>query len=96
MLPGLEPDALQRLSSFYDTLQYQTVWNTYGMLDGLLQQFAHLADDGLDPAHYQPERIREQLYQASATPLHRECSDILTSHNYLEALHHLADRKSVV
>ncbi|MDH2243263.1 L,D-transpeptidase family protein [Pseudomonas sp. GD03909] len=89
-LPRLGPDALQRLSSFYDTLQYQTVWNTYGMLDGLLQQFAHLADDGLDPAHYQPERIREQFYQASATPLHRECSDILTSHNYLEALHHLA------
>ncbi len=86
----LEPEALQRLSAFYAAVHHQPVWNSYATLDGLLQQLAQLTDDGLDPAQYQPERIREQLYQSSAAPLHRECADILTSHAYLEALHHLA------
>ncbi len=86
----LEPEALQRLSAFYAAVHHQPVWNSYATLDGLLQQLAQLADDGLDPAQYQPVRIREQLYQSSTAPLHRECADILTSHAYLEALHHLA------
>lgn len=86
----LEPEALQRLSAFYAAVHHQPVWNSYATLDGLLQQLAQLADDGLDPAQYQPARIREQLYQSSTAPLHRECADILTSHAYLEALHHLA------
>ncbi|MCQ4297264.1 L,D-transpeptidase family protein [Pseudomonas stutzeri] len=86
----LAPDALQRLAAFYRAVHHQPVWNAYAMLDSLLQQLAQLADDGLDPAHYQPERIREQLYQTSTTALQRECSDILASYAYLEALHHLS------
>ncbi|MCQ4263357.1 murein L,D-transpeptidase [Stutzerimonas stutzeri] len=90
MLQGLKPEALKRLTEFYQATHHQPVWHSYAQLESLFQQLALLADDGLDPAHYQPERIREQLYQVSATPLHRECGDILTSHSYLEALHHLA------
>ncbi|MCQ4243641.1 murein L,D-transpeptidase, partial [Pseudomonas stutzeri] len=90
-LPGrLEPAALQRLSAFYQAVHHQPVWNAYAMLDGLLQQLASLADDGLDPAQYQPERIRALLQRPSPAPLQRECSDILASHAYLEALYHLS------
>ncbi len=86
----LEPAALQRLSAFYQAVHHQPVWNAYAMLDGLLQQLAALADDGLDPAQYQPERIRAQLQRPSPALLQRECSDILASHAYLEALYHLS------
>ena len=91
LLPAqTSPDALHRLSAFYREVHHQPVWNAHAMLDGLLQQLAQLADDGLDPAHYQPERIREQLYQTSATAPQRECRDILASYAYLEALQHLS------
>ncbi|MCW8156063.1 murein L,D-transpeptidase [Stutzerimonas stutzeri] len=90
-LPGrLEPAALQRLSAFYQAVHHQPVWNAYAMLDGLLQQLASLVDDGLDPTQYQPERIRALLQRPSPAPLQRECSDILASHAYLEALYHLS------
>jgi len=88
--PTLEADALQRLEAFYQARDFQLAWTAYPQLDALLQQLAQLADDGLDPAQYQPERVRLQLQTATAEPLHRECSDIHASHAYLEALQHLA------
>ncbi|MCQ4325188.1 murein L,D-transpeptidase [Stutzerimonas stutzeri] len=86
----LEAQALQRLTAFYRARDFQLAWASYPQLDALLQQLAQLADDGLDPAQYQPDRVRQQLQTATAEPLHRECSDLHASHVYLEALQHLA------
>lgn len=86
-LPG---GALQRLRQFYQATGERPVWTSYPMLDELLRQLAMLADDGLDPAQYQPERVRHELQRSSTDPWARECADILASHAYLEALHHLS------
>jgi len=89
-LGDLDAGALQRLSAFYQGQQYQPVWTTYPQIDTLLAQLEALADDGLNPATYQTEAIRRAMHTASAAPLHREIIDILASHAYLSALHHLA------
>ena len=90
-LPAELPDgALQRLRQFYQATGERPVWTTYPMLDELLRQLAMLADDGLDPAQYQPERVRQEMQRSSADPWARECADILASHAYIEALHHLS------
>ncbi|WP_234461671.1 L,D-transpeptidase family protein [Stutzerimonas stutzeri] len=86
----LPAEALQRLKAFYQAAHWHLVWTSYPMLDELLQQLVLLADDGLDPAQYQPERIRQQMQRSTPAPWYRECSDIFASHAYLEALQHLS------
>ncbi len=80
----------EHLNAFYQARQFQPAWTSRSLLEGLLQQLAQLADDGLDPAYYQPERIREQLYPVASSPRRPECDDLLASQAYLQALHHLA------
>jgi len=80
----------EHLNAFYQARQFQPAWTSRSLLEALLQQLAQLADDGLDPAYYQPERIREQLYPVASSPRRPECDDLLASQAYLQALHHLA------
>lgn len=89
-LADLDAAALQRLSELYRGAQYELLWTSYPKLDKLLEQFDHMADDGLDPANYGPQAIRRDMQTATDEALHRECSDLLTSHGYLSALSDLA------
>lgn len=89
--PGtLDQLALDRLVEFYRRHQFEPIWSSYAQLEKLTTQLDALADDGLDPALYQPQRIRQELQTATSDPLHRSCSDILASHAYLLALQHLS------
>jgi murein L,D-transpeptidase YcbB/YkuD len=89
-LANLDEAALQRLSEFYRVEQYALLWTSYPKLDKLLEQFDAMADDGLDPSNYGPHAIRQAMQTATDDALHRECSDLLTSHGYLSALRDLA------
>ncbi|MCW3149299.1 L,D-transpeptidase family protein [Stutzerimonas stutzeri] len=89
-IPRITPAAQERLFAFYQTQDFETVWRSYRQIDSLLQQLEQLADDGLAPANYHVERIRQLTQSATAHAQHRTCSDLLTSHAYLTALHDLA------
>jgi len=84
------PAALQQLSALYERQGYAALWTRFDQIDALLEQLDGLADDGLNPASYQPGTIRQAMHTATGDPLHRECSDIFASHAYLTALGHLA------
>lgn len=86
----LDQTALDRLFELYRRHHFEPLWNTYAQLERLTDQLDALADDGLDPALYQPHRIRQGLQTATSDPLHRSCSDILASHAYVLALQHLS------
>lgn len=88
-LADITPQAHQQLSALYERMQYAHLWTSYEQLDELLTQLDALIDDGLNPATYQPQAIRQALQTSTAQPLHRECSDLLASHGYLLALQHL-------
>ncbi|WP_246335781.1 L,D-transpeptidase family protein [Azomonas macrocytogenes] len=86
--PTFDDLARKQLIAFYQPHNFHPLWSDRQRLEALLAQFDELADDGLDPASYAPEQIR-QLYQtADSTQL--ACADILTTHAYLRALRHLA------
>jgi len=76
------------LQAFYRQQQFTQVWSSPGRLDALLAQLEQLADDGLNPASYQLASLRSAA-QPSAVTQQAECSDILISHVYLQALQHL-------
>lgn len=86
----LDQAALDRLFELYRRHHFEPLWTSYAQLQSLITQLEALADDGLDPALYQPQRIRQQLQTATADPQQRTCSDILASHAYLSALQHLS------
>ncbi len=86
----LDQAARERLVAFYQPEGFAPIWTSYARLDPLLEQLKALADDGLEPSVYGPERIRHAMQTATADPLHRECADIQASHAYLQALDHLA------
>lgn len=82
--------ALERLEAFYRGRDYQLAWRDYRQIDHLLEALESLADDGLSPASYAPQKIRRLTHSASSDPRHRLCADIVASHAYLQALDHLA------
>ena len=89
-LADLDPQARERLAELYRRTSFEPLWTSYGQLDELLDQLDALADDGLDPATYHAEAIRQAMHTATAAPLQRECADLLASHGYLLALRHLS------
>ena len=82
--------AVQPLEALYRRHRFEALWTSYAQLDKLLGQLDALVDDGLNPAIYHPEAIRRAMQTATSEPLHRECSDILATHAYLQALQHLS------
>lgn len=86
----LDAAALHRLSELYRAQRYNLLWTSYPKIDALLAQFDAMTDDGLKSTNYQPEAIRRAMQTATDDPMHRECSDLLTSHAYLSALRDLA------
>lgn len=88
-LHEFDPAARARLDDFYRRHDYQRVWTSRRQIAELLAQLEALADDGIDPAVYQPQQIRAQLQARHRSPLAENCVDILASHAYLLALHHL-------
>lgn len=89
-LAAIDESALQQLTELYRRHQFEALWTSYVQLDKLLAQLNGLIDDGLNPAIYHPEAIRQAMQTATTKPLHRECSDILATHGYLLALRHLS------
>ena len=77
------------MDEFYWRHDYQRVWTSKRQIDELLRQLDAMADDGIDPAVYQPQQIRARLQSARREPQARDCADILASHAYLLALRHL-------
>lgn len=90
-LAGIDPSILHQLIELYRSHQFEALWPSFERLDELLRQLDALVDDGLNPAIYHPETIRQSMQTATAEPLHRECADILATHSYLLALRHLAN-----
>ncbi|MCF7200910.1 L,D-transpeptidase family protein [Pseudomonas oligotrophica] len=92
--PALQPvpdgEARETLATFYQRRDFEPAWRSYRQIDRLLEALETLADDGLAPASYAPQRIRELTQSASREPLHRACADLAASHAYLQALDHLA------
>lgn len=85
----LSEQSIQRLQSFYQTVNYMPVWQDVAQrqqLTGLLQD---LRFDGLEPAQYQLQHIAA-LAQPAAYEQHI-CDELLVSHGYLQALQHLSD-----
>jgi murein L,D-transpeptidase YcbB/YkuD len=86
----VDETALEQLSELYRRQRFEPLWTSYPQVDELLVQLEALADDGLDPARYQLDTIRQVMHTATLHPQDRECSDIFVSHAYLSALRHLA------
>lgn len=85
----LSEQSIQRLQTFYQTVNYMPVWQDAAQrqqLAGLLQD---LRFDGLEPAQYQLQHIAA-LAQPAAYEQHI-CAELLVSHGYLQALQHLSD-----
>ena len=87
---GLDETALQRLSALYRRHGTERLWTSKGQVDDLLLQLESLADDGLDPAQYQPEAVRRLMQDVSSRNQAPACADLFVSHAYLSALGHLA------
>ena len=86
----LDQAALDHLFELYRRHHFEPIWSSYAQVESLTGQLDALADDGLDPALYQPQRIRQVLLTAAPDPPHRLCGDIFASHAYLLALQHLS------
>nr|WP_217475816.1 L,D-transpeptidase family protein [Stutzerimonas stutzeri] len=89
-LAKIDPALRKPLEALYRRHGFEALWTSYAQLEALLEQLDALIDDGLNPAVYHPEAIRRAMQTATGEPLHRECSDILTTHAYLLALQHLS------
>lgn len=81
---SLDNNARQRLIDFYLLRDGQPAWHSAAQLQQLREQIAQLADDGLQPLEYP---LAELTPHEPEAPL--SCADLLTSHSYLQALHHL-------
>lgn len=90
--PGFAMDqpSQTRLLELYRRHRFEPLWTSYRQIGQLAAELENLADDGLDPRHYQPATILHLLQTATAAPQHRSCSDIFASHLYLTALAHLS------
>lgn len=85
-----QPKETALLRDFYAQRQYLAAWDAPGRLDSLVLQLEQLSDDGLEPADYQLNAIRQFAAQATAgTPLPL-CAELLASLGYLQALQDLA------
>lgn len=84
-----DPAARARLDDFYRRHDYRHLWTAPRQVDQLVRQLEALEDDGIDPAVYQPREIRRQLQGRGQAARARDCADLLASHAYLLALHHL-------
>jgi murein L,D-transpeptidase YcbB/YkuD len=84
----LDASAQALLSDFYTRQQFAQAWSSPARLEALLPQLEQLADDGLNPADYQLERLRG-FVQPAAEAINDDCRDIFISHVYLQALQHL-------
>ncbi|WP_242671999.1 L,D-transpeptidase family protein [Stutzerimonas kirkiae] len=88
MPASFDAPARERLQAFYGLNAWQPLWQPL-TFDELLEQLQLLADDGLNPALYGTDALRQRLQTPPDEPLARECSDLLASHAYLLALQHL-------
>lgn len=86
----VDETALRRLSALYLRHQFERLWTSHERLNELLLQLETLADDGLDPAQYQLDTIRQVAQNATLLTSDQACADVLISHIYLSALNHLA------
>ena len=75
------------VQGFYAQRSFLTVWNAPDRLDSLLLELLELEDDGLNPAHYQLDAIRQ--INPPSTPEQQLCIELLASVGYLQALHDL-------
>ena len=80
----------QRLEDFYQQRSMQPAWVNPGQLEALATQLEQLADDGLNPANYQLQNIRQLIAQPATPAARPDCRDILVSQAYLQALHDLS------
>lgn len=87
---SLTPADRALLHDFYRQHGFAAVWGSGQRLDNLLLQIEQLADDGLDPAGYQPDNLRRLASRRATDPQQTACADILASHVYLQALQHLS------
>lgn len=89
-LPPFDSDESARLWAFYQPLGHARAWSAANGLASLVEQLEALADDGLDPARYGTERLRQALRTPPNDPQQQACLDLQASLAYLQALQHLA------
>jgi murein L,D-transpeptidase YcbB/YkuD len=90
--PAITLTAAEReaLHAFYTRHDFAHLWQTGGRLQVLLEQLEQLADDGLDPDSYQLASLRQLEQRQGRDSSQADCTDLLASHAYLQALQHLA------
>ncbi len=81
---SLDDDARQRLIDFYLLRDGQPAWHSAVQLQQLREEIDQLADDGLQPLEYPLAELAPHAPEAPPS-----CVDLLNSHSYLQALHHL-------
>lgn len=79
-VPGL-------LHELYARQAFAPLWQEPSRRAALRHELEQLADDGLDPGEYRLDSLRAP---PPTDPQQRACADVLISHNYLQALQHLA------
>lgn len=87
----LDQSSREALTAFYHQLDFQAVWRKSARLRQLLGQLEQLADDGLDPATYHVEALRQLAGDEATAPDQDACTEVLATHVYLQALHHLGN-----
>lgn len=85
---ALTPPQQVALDDFYRRQDYSRVWEKHSRLKKLLQELDGLADDGLNPGAYHLVTLRQ--LQHTADERQADCTDLLASHAYLQALEHLS------
>ena len=92
--PGMPADrgaeSWQRLQEFYQQRGPQSAWVSSYALENLANLLEQLADDGLNPDNYQLVLIRQRISQPAVPGAPVDCSDLLISQGYLQALHDLS------
>ncbi len=82
---SLDENARKLLTDFYAQREHSRAWRDEAQLHQLHVQIEQLADDGLHPGEY-PLPASLTTVALAEQP---DCSDLLTSHSYLQALLHL-------
>jgi murein L,D-transpeptidase YcbB/YkuD len=75
---------------FYVKRNHAPAWNAAPRLDALIAAIDELVDDGLNPADYAVERLRELRTVSDPSTTALACRDILATHAYLAALSDLS------
>lgn len=89
LLSAVEESEWSVLYNLYQPQGFTLLWDNT-RIGSLLKQLELLADDGLDPSFYQPERLRNYLNTPNSEESEQSCNDVLVTHAYLTALKHLA------